>query len=101
MKTELCWNRTKTAEGQVAGAWLAGKLTVQTPRRPTADTQVQHTNKAHALPALLIGTFEEEHASSRCCTFRSLSSAVILAGEMGQTQRSIKGEKQSNQMWAK
>lgn len=62
MKTELCWNRTKTAEGQVAGAWLAGKLTVQTPRRLTADTQVQHTNKAHALPALLIGTFEEEHA---------------------------------------
>lgn len=60
---QLCWNRTKTAVGQACRG-LAGNLTMQTPRNQTTDAKALHTNKAHVLPVLLVGTFEEEHTPS-------------------------------------
>lgn len=102
MKTELCWNRTKIAKGQACRS-LAGNLTVQRPRSQTTGAKVQHHNKALGLPVLTIGTFEDKHSPSRCCSkpggqscrFCGFSSAVILTSEMEETQRSTKRDKQN------
>lgn len=58
MKTTLL-EQDKDSCGQACRG-PAGNLTMQTPRNQTTDAKALHTNKAHVLPVLLVGTFEEE-----------------------------------------
>lgn len=75
---------------------------MQTPSSQRTDAKVQHHNKAQVLLVLPIGTFEDKHtkhtpgvAVNQEARFCSHSSAVILTGEMEETQRNTKREKQN------